>query len=132
MWVVVSRQLMHVCQQLLLKFQVCVLDMRAACETPTFAPRPCAVFDSLNGVPEALHGADVTRVRQAYLDGAVRRYRQSVLLSSFASPEMNALLARSCASHAGKAKLVARHKVSSVSWRNVMHGNLGQLTTITL
>ena len=69
------------------------------------------MFDSLNGVPEALHGADVTRVRQWYLDGAARRYRQTVILSSFASPEMNALLARSCASHAGKAKLVPRHKV---------------------
>ncbi len=73
-----------------------------------------AVFDSVNGVPEALHGADVTRVRQWYLDGAARRYRQTVLLSSFASPEMNALFSRSCASHAGKAKLILRHKVRAV------------------
>ena len=48
--------------------------------------------------------------RQWYLDGAARRYRHTVLLSSFASPEMNALFGRSCSSHAGKAKLVLRHK----------------------
>ena len=66
-------------------------------------------------MPEALHGADVTRVRQWYLDASARRYRQTIVLSSFASPEMNALLSRQCGSHAGKAKLVPHFKVSTVT-----------------
>ena len=37
-------------------------------------------------------------------------YRQTVLLSSFASAEMNALLARSCRNHGGKARLWPTHK----------------------
>ena len=62
----------------------------------------------------ALHGADVTRVRQWYLDAGAGRYRQTVLLSSFASPEMNALFHRQCGSHAGKAKMVPRYQVHAL------------------
>ena len=69
------------------------------------------MFESLNKMPGALHGADVTRVRQWYLDGAAHRYRQTIVLSSFATPEMNALLSRQCGSHAGKARLVPRFRV---------------------
>lgn len=37
--------------------------------------------------------------------GWSRLYRQTILLSSFAAPEMNALLGRRCANHAGAARL---------------------------
>ena len=52
------------------------------------------------------------RVFDWYLAGHGKHYRQSILLSSFVSPEMNALFSRLCLSHAGKAKLQLAHPVS--------------------
>lgn len=37
-------------------------------------------------------------------------YRQTILLSSFASAEMNALLGRCCRNHAGRVRLVPAHR----------------------
>jgi U3 small nucleolar RNA-associated protein 25 len=37
-------------------------------------------------------------------------YRQTVLLSSFASAEMNALLGRCCRNHAGRVRLLPAHR----------------------
>jgi hypothetical protein len=67
------------------------------------------VFDALNRLPEAQHGADIMRVRPAYLAGRGRNVRQTVLLASFASAELNAL-ARRCANVAGAARLVPTYK----------------------
>jgi len=67
------------------------------------------VFDALNRLPEAQHGADIMRVRPAYLAGRGRNVRQTVLLASFASAELNAL-ARRCANVAGAARLVPAYK----------------------
>ncbi|KAK9823260.1 hypothetical protein WJX72_001434 [[Myrmecia] bisecta] len=73
------------------------------------------VFDALNKVPEEQHGVDIMRVREWYLSGWGRFYRQTIVLSSFASAEMNALFNRTCVNHAGKARL-----------RPVYKGVLGQ------
>ena len=62
------------------------------------------MFDALNRLPEAQRGADVMRVRPACLAGRARNVRQTILLASFASAELNAL-ARSCANVAGRARL---------------------------
>jgi hypothetical protein len=40
-----------------------------------------------------------------HLSGYARHYRQTVLLSSFASADMNALSGRACANHAGRLSL---------------------------
>ncbi|KAK9820865.1 hypothetical protein WJX81_006561 [Elliptochloris bilobata] len=63
-----------------------------------------AVFEALNRLPEAQHGADIMRVRPAALAGRARHVRQTILLASFASAELNAL-ARGCANVAGRARL---------------------------
>ena len=62
------------------------------------------MFEALNRLPEAQRGADIMRVRPAYLAGRARNLRQTLLLASFASAELNAL-ARSCANVAGRARV---------------------------
>ncbi|KAL4445727.1 hypothetical protein ABPG77_008926 [Micractinium sp. CCAP 211/92] len=63
------------------------------------------VFEALNRIPKDGHGVDMMRVRDWALSGHGALYRQTVLLSSFASAEMNALLARTCRNAAGKVRL---------------------------
>eukprot|EP00887_Chlorella_sp_A99_P004809 scaffold4.g4809.t1 len=59
------------------------------------------VLAALNHLPSQQRGADIMRVRPWALSGWGRLYRQTVLLSSFASPEMNALLGRACTNYSG-------------------------------
>eukprot|EP00198_Chlamydomonas_reinhardtii_P002817 XP_001692153.1 predicted protein [Chlamydomonas reinhardtii] len=59
--------------------------------------------DFLSSV-ELLHGTDIMRVRDWYLAGQAARYRQTVLLSSHASAQANALV-RATANHAGGVRL---------------------------
>lgn len=51
------------------------------------------------------------RVREPLLAGQGALYRQTIVLSSFASAEMNALLNRACCNWAGKIKLRVTHQV---------------------
>lgn len=71
----------------------------------------CAVFEALNLVPKGQHGVDIMRVREWYLSGHAQQHRQTILLSSFASAEANALFNRACRNHAGKVRLKVNHKV---------------------
>lgn len=68
------------------------------------------VVEQLNRIPSNQHGTDVMRIRPWYLDGHARFYRQTVLLGSFLSPDMNALFERSCVNHEGKVKLSSKYK----------------------
>lgn len=70
---------------------------------------PGAVFEALNRLPEAQHGADIMRVRPAALAGRARSVRQTILLASFASAELNAL-ARGCANVTGRVRLQPVYK----------------------
>ena len=70
-----------------------------------------AVFQALNKLPEAQHGTDIMRVREPLLAGQGALYRQTILLSSFASAEMNALMNRTCCNWAGQIKLNQLHQV---------------------
>ena len=51
------------------------------------------------------------RVKEWCLGGQARHYRQTILLSSFVSAELNALFSRTCVNHAGKARLKPVQKV---------------------
>ena len=44
-----------------------------------------------------------------YLSGLARHYRQTVLLTSHVTADMNALFGRACSNYAGKARLVQEH-----------------------
>ena len=52
-------------------------------------------------------------MREPLLAGRGALYRQTILLSSFASAEMNALMHRTCSNWAGCVKLKSTHQVCS-------------------
>ncbi|WOL17177.1 U3 small nucleolar RNA-associated protein 25 [Canna indica] len=68
------------------------------------------VMEQLNRTPSKQHGTDIMRIRQWYLDGQARFYRQTILLTSFPSPDMNALFNRLCMNYEGKVKLFSEYK----------------------
>ena len=69
-------------------------------------------FSALNGLPEQQHSTDIMRVREWLLCGWGRHYRQTILLSSFAFPELLALSHQHCANHAGSYRV----KVGPSGW----------------
>ncbi|KAG1364177.1 U3 small nucleolar RNA-associated protein 25 [Cocos nucifera] len=68
------------------------------------------LIEQLNRMPSKQHGTDMMRIRQWYLDGYARFYRQTIILGSFLNPEMNALFNRLCVNYEGKVKLVTEYK----------------------
>ena len=69
---------------------------------------------SVNALPKETHGTDVMRVHETHLNGHAKHLRQTVLLSSHASAEMNALMRNECANVEGRAR-----------WRETHAGVLG-------
>nr|XP_051177186.1 protein NUCLEOLAR FACTOR 1-like isoform X2 [Lolium perenne] len=65
-----------------------------------------SVLEQLNQLPSKEHVANVMRIRPWYLDQHARYYRQTIVLSSYLTPEMNALFNGSCSNYEGKVKLV--------------------------
>ncbi|XP_072954074.1 protein NUCLEOLAR FACTOR 1 isoform X2 [Typha angustifolia] len=68
------------------------------------------VLEQLNRIPSKQHGTDVMRIRPWYLDGNACFYRQTILLSSYLNPDMNALFHRQSVNYEGKVKLVIEYK----------------------
>ena len=62
------------------------------------------VFSQLNLLPKEAHGCDFSRVRTWYLDGHAKHLRQTIVLSNFLTPEMNALASTHMLNIAGKVK----------------------------
>jgi U3 small nucleolar RNA-associated protein 25 len=62
------------------------------------------VLEALNKIPVKHADVDVMRVRESHLEGLALHHRQTVVLSSFASPEINALARNQCANVAGRAR----------------------------
>lgn len=70
-----------------------------------------AVFEKMNKTPKSLHDSDITRVRKHFMNGDGPAYRQTVVLSSLTSAEMNALLNRACSNWDGRVRLRVDHQV---------------------
>ncbi|XP_068637580.1 protein NUCLEOLAR FACTOR 1-like [Aristolochia californica] len=68
------------------------------------------VVEQLNHIPIKQHGTDIMRIRNWYLDGNAKFYRQTILLGFFPNPEMNALFNQRCVNYHGKMKLVSEYK----------------------
>ncbi|XP_042453180.1 U3 small nucleolar RNA-associated protein 25 homolog [Zingiber officinale] len=68
------------------------------------------VVEQLNRTPSKQHGTDIMRIRPWYLDGSACFYRQTILLSSFLNPDINALFSRLCLNYEGKVKLISEYE----------------------
>ncbi|CAL5034427.1 unnamed protein product [Urochloa decumbens] len=68
-----------------------------------------AVFEHLNHLPSKEHGTNVMRIRPWYLDQHAQYYRQTILLSSYLTPEISALFNGLCFSYEGKIKTVTEY-----------------------
>ena len=68
------------------------------------------VMAALNQVPYQQHDVDIMRVREWFLAGQAKYYRQTIVMGSFASAEMNALVTRGCCNHAGRFCIAPVHR----------------------
>ncbi|XP_016580276.2 U3 small nucleolar RNA-associated protein 25 [Capsicum annuum] len=68
------------------------------------------IVEQLNRIPSEQHGTDIMHIRQWYLDGQAPLYRQSIILSSHISPDINGLFNHHCLNHEGKVKLASEYK----------------------
>ncbi|KAF7549829.1 hypothetical protein G7046_g8216 [Stylonectria norvegica] len=63
------------------------------------------IFEHLNLQPKDAHGCDFSRVRNWYLEDWAKYFRQTIILSSFNTPELSELQRLHCHNWAGKVRL---------------------------
>ncbi|KAF3905764.1 hypothetical protein AA313_de0203373 [Arthrobotrys entomopaga] len=59
------------------------------------------IFAALNQTPKDSHGCDFSRIRNWYLDGSAKKYRQTIISCSFLTPEINSIFSKHCQNHGG-------------------------------
>ncbi|KAH9603927.1 hypothetical protein KSS87_018011 [Heliosperma pusillum] len=67
------------------------------------------VVEHLNLLP-TVNRADIMRLRPWYVDGQARFYRQTIILSSYLNPDINALFNQHCLNFEGKLRLSCEYK----------------------
>ncbi|KAJ2006266.1 rRNA-binding ribosome biosynthesis protein utp25 [Coemansia thaxteri] len=63
------------------------------------------VFSHLNRTPKKDHGCDFSRIRNWYLEGTALHRRQTILISEYMTPEIQALFNNNCRSIEGKVRI---------------------------
>lgn len=61
-------------------------------------------------MPKAQHNVNIMRVREYCLKDQARLYRQTIMLSSFATAEMNSLFSSACCNMRGQVRLNMNHR----------------------
>jgi len=73
------------------------------------------ILDSLNQLPKSSHNTDFSRVMNWYLNGCAKNFRQTILFTSFMTPEINAIWNRKCENSNGKFKTLSRYEDGTVT-----------------
>ncbi|KAL5760350.1 hypothetical protein ACOSQ2_019188 [Xanthoceras sorbifolium] len=69
-----------------------------------------AAVNQLNRIPSKQSKTDVMRIRPWYLDGYAKFYRQTINLSYYSNPDINAFFNHHCTNYQGKVKLICEYK----------------------
>ena len=77
------------------------------------------IFEHLNLQPKETHGCDFSRVRNWYLDGNAKYLRQTIILSTFNTPEINRLFGHFLSNLAGKVKICKKNYEGSILYLNI-------------
>ncbi|ANB15052.1 Utp25p [Sugiyamaella lignohabitans] len=63
------------------------------------------IFKHMNLIPRESHGCDFSRVRNWYLEENSKYLRQTIILSQYATPEMNSCISKQCYNISGKLRI---------------------------